>query len=351
MTAESAPGTEDGFGPVIASPIFDRDAAPWVTELLQAGYYALAPRRRALEHLRLVLATLTTYWYRKPGRVPVGASDLDAFRAAYGSEELGSARGLRGVLTRSQLELGARRLLGEWFVSCFGRPDCQGHGVVFESPAQRARYDPRARLALVQQALLDTPTADVRGLRWRRQPAVALGSERAALALLSAPESFPALACECGWLTALRAGGLAGQSFELDAVCFSAEGNPSFACAYLSVSAHESAEDLPALRDHCERLEQRLREDEGDAAIILPYAARPLLAFELSAHAGQPLGDLTVSFVLYARDGRAWLSVAIGSEPRSGVSACDAWCSDFFGGGEPRRSLPHQLAVSCGAAA
>jgi hypothetical protein len=40
------------------------DAAPWVTDFLNAAYYARLPGVRDIEDLKLAFAILATYWHR-----------------------------------------------------------------------------------------------------------------------------------------------------------------------------------------------------------------------------------------------------------------------------------------------
>src|SRR3954470_17873135 len=74
------------FAKMAGSSIAARDAAPWVTDFLNAAYYRRPVEHRAVDELRLAFTILTTYWYRtKPdGRLRV--TDLRAFHKAFGSE-------------------------------------------------------------------------------------------------------------------------------------------------------------------------------------------------------------------------------------------------------------------------
>src|SRR4051812_47587610 len=53
-----------GFARMSGSSIAGRDAAPWVTDFLNAAYYRRPVGERGVDDLRLAFAVLTTYWYR-----------------------------------------------------------------------------------------------------------------------------------------------------------------------------------------------------------------------------------------------------------------------------------------------
>ena len=56
------------FARMTGSSIAGRDAAPWVTDFLNAAYYRRPVAGRQVDDLRLAFSVLTTYWYRKGGR-------------------------------------------------------------------------------------------------------------------------------------------------------------------------------------------------------------------------------------------------------------------------------------------
>ncbi len=78
MNTETAPqqaGTGAGrpagplaFARMTGSSIAGRDAAPWVTDFLNAAYYRRPVTDRDVDDLRLAFCVLTTYWYRKAPR-------------------------------------------------------------------------------------------------------------------------------------------------------------------------------------------------------------------------------------------------------------------------------------------
>src|ERR1700754_2026728 len=67
------------FARMTGSSIAGRDAAPWVTDFLNAAYYRRAVADREVDDLRLAFSVLTTYWYNKDTHRRLHVSDLAAF--------------------------------------------------------------------------------------------------------------------------------------------------------------------------------------------------------------------------------------------------------------------------------
>src|SRR4051794_31372040 len=103
------------FARMTGSSIAGRDAAPWVTDFLNAAYYRRAVDEREVDDMRFAFAILTTYWYNKDTQRRLHVSDLPAFHKAFGGERFQTDRSARGTLSREQLEEGAAKLLGDWF--------------------------------------------------------------------------------------------------------------------------------------------------------------------------------------------------------------------------------------------
>src|SRR4051812_47707880 len=74
------------FARMTGSSIAARDAAPWVTDFLNAAYYRRPIDDRAVDDLRCAFSVLTTYWYNKDTHRRLHANDLMAFHKAYGSD-------------------------------------------------------------------------------------------------------------------------------------------------------------------------------------------------------------------------------------------------------------------------
>jgi hypothetical protein len=70
-------------GSSIAAPT----AVGWVTDFLNAAYFARPARERSLDDLRLAFCVLTTRWARKGGG-RLGATDVLGFHRAFGPHRL-----------------------------------------------------------------------------------------------------------------------------------------------------------------------------------------------------------------------------------------------------------------------
>src|SRR5579862_6788957 len=99
--ATSAPRTGVlRFARMTGSSICGRDAAPWVTDFLNAAYYRRAAGERDVDDLRLAFGVLTTFWYRTAKQRRLHASDLVAFHRAFGAHRFDSTESARGTLSR-----------------------------------------------------------------------------------------------------------------------------------------------------------------------------------------------------------------------------------------------------------
>src|SRR3954469_1982926 len=102
------------FARMSGSSIAGRDAAPWVTDFLNAAYYRRPVAERQVDDLRLAFSVLTTYWYRRGGG-GLHVTDLPAFPRACGANRFDTQQAGRGLMTRDQLLQGADELIGDWF--------------------------------------------------------------------------------------------------------------------------------------------------------------------------------------------------------------------------------------------
>ena len=124
-------------------------------------------------------------------------------------------------------------------------------------------------------------------------------------ALLAAPERWPDVAAEGGRFTALRGGGLAGQTFEIEVVAGAALRAPAYLRAYVTATQVIAAGDA-GLDPFLAELEDGLR------APPVPPGARVALAVELTTHAGHFLGRGRSRLLLFDDAEGAWLR-AVGS--------------------------------------
>src|SRR3954449_11854292 len=109
-------------GASIAAP----GAAAWITEFLNAAYYARAADARDVDDLRLANCVLQTFWARRGPR-RLGVRDFPAFHRAFVATR---ARAF-GVLDRAALLAGGARLLGDWFPAAYADPHRRAHGIAF----------------------------------------------------------------------------------------------------------------------------------------------------------------------------------------------------------------------------
>ncbi len=322
-------------GSSIAAP----GAAPWLTDFLNAAFYARQPEERAVEDLRLALGVLTTAWQRAGRRL--GARDLPAFARAYTALRLGG--GLR--LDHAALRDGAERLLGPWFCEAWEDPARRRHGIAFETVREAERFVPAQRM---QDAALGalTPPSSAQDRRQRASyPPVDLPDPARALALLEDPARWPDMGCAAGRFTALRPGGLDGQTFEIEVALEAVPRAPLFTRGYVTATAVWRAED-PVLERSVAALEQL------SGHPVVPAGGRALAHLELTTHEGHFLAAAISHLVLGAHaDGSGWirdvgewdpLPAAQAAAYRGGGAAAQHL---FWGPEDPERSMLVQLGL------
>ncbi len=327
-----------GFARMTGSSIAAKDAAAWVTDFLNAAYYRRAAGEREVDDLRLAFCILTTFWHRN-GRLRL--DDLAAFHRAFGKARFAS----RGTLDRAALMDGAVTLLGDWFPAAYATR--RGWGIAFESREERDAHAPERRLALAKVGPL-TPESTLRSEQvWLTYEPVEMPSAEGVIAALTRPETWPDYASELGRFTPLRRGGLLGQTFEIEVAAGTEAGRPVFTRGYVTITALVTPDDPAALRAWFDDLTDGLPE-------ALPYGAEPLVGLDLTTHEGHFMGAGHNRLFLYAREGKAWVRAAGTWDPmpwhldqayrRAGQAAQHA----FWGEGEPRQSMLHQLALAIG---
>jgi hypothetical protein len=325
-----------GFARMTGSSIAGRDAAVWVTDFLNAAYYRRAGEAREVDDLRLAFCVLTTYWHRH-GKLHL--DDLGAFHRAFGKSRFES----RGTLARVALLEGGARLLGDWFPEAYATR--RGWGIAFETQAERDAHEPERRLALARLGPLTPETAPRSEQVWLTYEPVELPSAERAIAALTRPETWPDYASELGRFTPLRRGGLLGQTFEIEVAAGTEAGRPLFTRGYVTITELATPDDPAALRAWFDDLADGLPE-------ALPYGAEPLVGLDLTTHEGHFMGAGHNRLLIYARGGRTFVRAAGTWDPmpwhldqtyrRAGQDAQHA----FWGEGEPRQSMLHQLALA-----
>lgn len=345
------------FARMTGSSIAGPDAAGWITDFLNSAYYRRDPARRDVDDLRLASAIVTTRWHRL-GHRRLRLGDAVAFHRAFGRERfIDGARSARGTLDRGQLLDGAGRLLGPWFAGAYADSARRGWGIAFESPEERAAYDPEVRLRLARLGSSTPPEAPGREQTWHTYPAVEMPSSAAVIAALGRPETWPDYASALGRFTPLRRGGLAGQTFEIEVVAGAARGRPIFTRGYVTITTLVSGEDPEALRRYIDELNDGLARFGRDEPPAVGEDAEPVLAFDLTTHEGHFMGRSKNRLVLFERQGRAFVRAAGTWDPmpwhidqayrRAGRDAQHA----FWGqGADPEESILHQIALRVGTA-
>jgi len=329
------------FARMAGSSIAAPDAAGWVTDFLNAAYFARPAGARDVDDLRLAQCIVTTRWDALGRRLRL--HDVAAFHRAFGIERFLRRDAAWGTLTRAQLFAGAARLLGEWFADAYRDPARRGWGIAFRDRAAKAAYEPERRLRCAALGALTAPRHALAEQHWSTYPPVALPSAQAALDALADPPRWPDFASALGRFTPLRSGGLAGQTFEIEVVAHPAPRTPLFTRAYVTATRVLTAPD--AIDEALAPARAQLPEPP------LPDGATPRALLELTTHEGHFLGPAVSRILVYdaprgafVRDIGSWdpLPWHLAAPFRlAGRAAQHA----FWGGGAPEESLLHQLAV------
>ena len=340
------------FARMTGSSICGRDAAPWVTDFLNAAYYRRRAEQRDVDDLRCAFDILTTYWYRCPEHKRLRATDLGAFHRAFGAHRFDAADSGRGTLSREQLDAGARALLGDWFTGAYADDERRGWGIAFPTVTEKAAYDHVWRLRLARLGELTPERAPLAEQMWHTYPPVAMPSADGVIAALTAPETWPDYASEIGRFTPLRPGGLDGQTFEIEVAAGTGAGWPMFTRGYVTITRLVTPADPEALGAYFDELETGMRAYGHDEPAILPQGAEPLVGFDLTTHAGHFMGAGHNRLVLYTHEGQAWVRAAGTWDPMPWhinqaykVAGREAQHAFWGQGNIATQSLLHQLAL------
>jgi hypothetical protein len=321
-------------GSSIAAP----GAAAWVTDFLNAAFYARSRDERTVDDLRLAHGILATQWAQRGRRL--GARDLPSFHRAFGSRRVHAL----GLLDREALREGAAALLGDWFPTAWADPARRAHGIAFPTRAARHAFDPAHRRHHAALRRLTPPREPPERQRWATYPPVALPDADAAVAFLRDPARWPDMASAGGRFTALRSGGLVDQTFEIDLALQAVPRALLTTRGYVTCTAvHMGGQVLldavAAVNEHVEGV---------------PEGAEPLTYIELTTHDGHVLGRAVSRLIVFAQDDRAFVRDVGSWDPlpphlaaayaAGGHAAQDA----FWGPDDPEASMLAQLALVTG---
>lgn len=327
-------------------------AAGWVTDFLNAAYYAKPPDDRDLDDLRLAFAVLTTRWHARGRRLQ--AFDVAAFHAAFFHGRWSTAHSPRGLLSREQLLAGGADLLGDWFAEAAVDPARRAWGIVFPTVEDRSAHDPEQRLRQAPVGELTPPLDAAPRQVWRTYPPVEVPSADGALDALHAVESWPDYASELGRFTPLRRGGLDGQTFEIEVVGFPTSRTPVFLRAYVTVTALVSTADREALERYVREVNEGFARHSSHERQPVPEGAEAVAALDLTCHEGHFMGRAQNRLFLFTEHDRAYLRAAGTWDEmewhlaqvyaRAGRYAQHA----FWGMETPQESMLHQIGVAVG---
>jgi hypothetical protein len=280
-------------GSSIAAPT----AVGWVTDFLNAAYFARPASSRDVDDLRLAFCVLTTRWHRK-GCTRLGAADVAAFHRAFGPHRLRALPRL--TLDRDAVLDGGARLLGDWFPDAVADPDRRAHGIAFPTAQEREGFDPASRRVHAALGDLTPPLRPAAEQRWSDYAAVPLTSAARTAALMLRPERWPDVAAEGGRFTALRRGGLDGQTFEIEIVAIPAPRAPIYTRGYVTATKvlERGHPELPAFVDAL---------TQGAGTPAAGEDADVHLAIELTTHTGHFLGRARSRLLVWEDAGGAWL--------------------------------------------
>ncbi len=338
------------FARMAGSSIASPSAAGWVTDFVNAAYYARPADERSIADLRLAHGIIATRWAQLGGR-RLGASDALMLHRAYGRLRLRD----RGRLTGAALLQGARVLIGEWFAEAWADPERRAYGIAFPTVADRLAFRPERRLARAALGPLTPPRRAPGEQHWATYDAVALADVDNALELLGDPARWPDIGSASGRFTPVRSGGLLGQTFEIEVVAEAATRAPIATRGYVTCTTALTVEDGDALTTAVDLLGERYASGAGvGAPAMLPHGAELLALVILTTHEGHFLGP-ALSHLLVWRDRRgAWIRDVGAWDPLATHLAAvyraagRAAQREFWGPAPPERSMLAQLAAVTG---
>ena len=328
------------------------DAAGWITDFLNAAYYARRAELRDVEDLRIAFAILTTRWHQL-GHRRLRAPDVLAFHRAFFRERIIDAADTpRGTLDRAQLFTGAGRLIGPWFEEAYLDNARRAHGIAFESVETRDAYKPEYRLRHAKLGAPTPPELPRNEQVWHTYNPIEIESPARALAALARPETWPDYGSDLGRFTAVRSGGLAGQTFEIEVISALTPRTPAILRGYVTVTRFFTREDHPdELEHYAGRVSELMVRYGRDQPPAYPPGCTPLAVICLDTHEGHFMGRGRNRLLAYELDGRSYLRAA-GTWDDMPVTLEQAYRSQgrkaqqaFWGDERPESSMLHQIAL------
>jgi hypothetical protein len=290
------------FARMAGSSIAAPGAIAWVTDFLNASYYARSNDERDVDDLRLAHGVITTCWALRGG-TRLGARDVLALNRAYGMLRLRR----RGRLDGEALRQGAAKLLGEWFPDAWADDERRAYGIGFPTVAERYAFKPERRLEDAALGPLTPPRREPAERHWSTYTPVALEDPDAALAFLADAHRWPDIGCASGRFTPLRSGRLAGQTFEIEVVAEPTPRSPVFMRGYVTCTELHTR-DGERLRAAVGELAERYRAGAGRGATpLLPSGAEPLGLIVLTTHEGHFLGRALSQLLVWRDAAGAWI--------------------------------------------
>ena len=287
------------------------DAVGWVTDFLNAAYYARQPQLRDVDDLRLAFAILTTHWHQH-GHRRLHAPDVIPFHRAFFRERiLDSAHTPRGTLDREQLFTGAARLIGPWFQDAYADDARRAHGIVFETTGARDAYKPEYRLRHAKLGELTPPARDRKEQVWHTYAPVPIADAARTLAAIARPERWPDFGSDLGRFTAVRSGGLGDNTFEIEIISALSPKTPAILRGYVTVTRFFTRDDDPQdLERYAARLSELMVRYGRDEPPAYPPGCTPLAIICLDTHEGHFMGRARNRLLAYELDGQAYLRAA-----------------------------------------
>jgi hypothetical protein len=221
------------------------------------------------------------------------------------------------------------------------------------SIADRDAYNPERRRVLAKLGPLTPESAPPEEQVWHTYPPVAMPSVEGVVGALTRPETWPDYASEIGRFTPLRAGGLDGQTFEIEVAAGTDSGRPIFTRGYVTITALVTPENPEALAAWFAALEDGMAKYGKDEPRVVPEGGVPIVGFDLTTHQGHFMGNGHNRLALYTVGGQPFVTAAGTWDPMPWhldkayrVAGSDAQHA-FWGQGEVvRLSMLHQLALA-----